>query len=440
MIGVESMRAVQASGRGCSMPESSHFFKAAINASAAMIHRRCLSTAALIMAFAPAACLLGGCGEQKAAAGPPNVEIVSVTQKDVPIVREWVATLTGLVNAQIRAQVSGYLVKQLYSNGDYVKKGTPLFQLDNRTFLAAVDQASGNLAQSKADLQKAQAQLGKTQLDVDRYTPLAKTGAISQQELDDAVQANLAAKGQVAAAKASIDATTAALQAAQLNLGYATVVAPIDGVAGISNAQVGDFVGPQSPNALTTVSTVDPILANITPSEQDYLKAMQVAVKQGLTDTQILSPLVWELELTDGSMYREKGRFYALDRQVNIQTGTILMQIKFPNPGRVLRPGGFGNIRTVARLEKNALLIPQRAVTDVQGKYLVAVVGADNKVSIRPVDAGEKVGTMWVITEGLHPGDRVVAEGTQKVQEGLLVNPKPFQEPTTANSTKGGLQ
>jgi membrane fusion protein, multidrug efflux system len=407
---------------------------------AAKTRRRSVFLAAVIVALAIAMCFVGGCGGEKAAAAPPNVEISPVVQKDVPIVREWVATLTGLVNAQIRAQVSGYLVKQLYANGAYVKKGTPLFQLDDRTFLAAVDQANGNLAQSKADLQKAQAQLGKTQLDVDRYTPLAKQGAISQQELDDAVQANLAAKGQVAAAKAAIDAATAALQSAQLNLGYATVVAPIDGVAGISNAQVGDFVGPQSLNALATISTVNPILANITPSEQDYLKTARVAAKEGLTDTQILSRLVWELELTDGSTYPEKGRFYALDRQVNIQTGAILVQIEFPNPGRMLRPGGFGNIRSVVKMEKGALLVPQRAVTDVQGKYLVAVVGTDNKVSIRSVDAGEKVGTMWVITEGLHPGDRVVAEGTQKVQEGLLVNPKPFQEPATANSTKGGLQ
>ncbi|HKD71410.1 MAG TPA: efflux RND transporter periplasmic adaptor subunit [Candidatus Acidoferrum sp.] len=412
-----------------------------MDAWAAMTHRRIVFLAAAIVALATAACFMGGCGgEQKAAAGPPNVEIATVVQKDVPIVREFVSTLTGLVNAQIRAQVSGYLVKQLYLNGAYVKKGSSLFQLDPRTFIAAVDQAAGNLAQAKADLQKAQAQLGKTQLDVDRYTPLAKTGAISQQELDDAVQANLAAKGQVAAAKASIDAGTAALESAKLNLGFATVVAPIDGVAGISNAQVGDFVGPQSTNALTTVSTVDPILANITPSEEDYLNAMKAAQKSGLTDIQILSPLVWELELTNGAIYGEKGRFYAMDRQVNIQTGTILLQIKFPNPGRVLRPGGFGNVRTVARLEKNALLVPQRAVTDIQGKYLIAVVGGDNKVSIRPVNVGEKVGTMWVITGGLHPGDQVVAEGTQKVQEGLLVNPKPFQEPAAANSTKGGLQ
>ena len=422
------------------MPNTSRFVTPVTKAPPTKIRWRSALLAAAIGALATTMCFIGGCSERKAAAGPPSVEIAPVMQKDVPIVREWVATLTGLVNAQIRAQVSGYLVKQMYSNGSYVKKGTPLFQLDDRTFIAAVDQANGNLAQAKADLQKAQAQLGKTQLDVDRYTPLAKQGAISQQELDDAVQANLAAKGQVAAAKAAIDASTAALESAKLNLGYATVVAPIDGVAGISNAQVGDFVGPQSTNALTTVSTVDPILANITPSEQDYLKSVRLAEKSGLTDTQVMTKLVWELELADGSTYPEKGRFYALNREVNIQTGAILVQIEFPNPGRMLRPGGFGNIRSVVRMQKNALLVPQRAVTDIQGKYLVAVVGADNKVTIRPVEAGEKVGTMWVITEGLHPGDRIVAEGTQKVEEGLLVNPKPFEEPATAKSSKGGIQ
>ena len=389
-----------------------------------------------------AATLLGfsGCEQEKPPATPPQVEVVDVVQKDVPITREWVTTLTGLINAQIRAQVSGYLLKQLYTNGTYVKKGTPLFELDQRPFEAAVDQAKGNLAQAKADLEKAQAQLGKTQLDVSRYTPLAKTGAISQQELDDAVQADLAAKGQVAAAKASIDASQAALESANLNLGYATVLAPINGVAGISNAQVGDFVGPQSANALTTISTVDPILANVTPSEDDYLRTVRAAQKFGLSDTEILSRLVWELELTDGSTYPQKGRFYALDRQVNVQTGAILLQIQFPNPGNMLRPGGFGNIRSVVTLQKGALLIPQRAVTDIQGKYLVAVVGADNKVDIRPVVAGAKYGTMWVITEGLKPGDRVVAEGTQKVHQGVVVNPKPYQTEAPANSAQGGIE
>jgi membrane fusion protein, multidrug efflux system len=299
----------------------------------------------------------------------------------------------------------------------------------------------GNLAQAKADLQKAEAQLGKTQLDVDRYTPLAKQGAISQQELDDAVQANLAAKGQVAAAKASIEANVAASESAKLNLGYATIVSPVDGVGGISTAQVGDFVGPTSPNPLTTVSTINPILATITPSEQNYLAVMRAAQKSGITDTQILSALVWDLELTDGTMYSQKGKFYALDRQVNVQTGAITLQLAFPNPNSMLRPGGFGNVRTVARLEKGALLIPQRAVTDVQGKYLVGVVGADNKASIRPVTVGDKVGTMWIISEGLKPNDRVVAEGTQKIRDGIVVNPKPFQEtaPTQGDSTKGGV-
>ena len=396
------------------------------------------------VALAAAISIAAGCGgEAKAPTAPPDVEIVSVQQKDVPIIREFVATLTGLVNAQIRAQVSGYLVKQLYINGAYVKKGTPLFQLDARTFQAAVDQAVGNLAQARADLEKANAQLGKTELDVKRYTPLAKQGAISQQELDDAVQANLAALGQVAAAKAAIDASQAASETARLNLGYATIVSPLDGVAGISSAQVGDFVGPNSTNALTAVSTVNPILATITPSETDYLRMMSFAAKTGKSETEILNSLVWDLELTDGSIYGQKGKFYALDRQVNIQTGAITLQIQFPNPGNVLRPGGFGNLRTVARVEKGALVVPQRAVTDIQGKYLVAVVGGDNKISIRPVVAGDKFGTLWIITDGLKSGDHVVAEGTQKVQEGLLVNPKPFQSSAPAelvNSTKGGIQ
>jgi len=425
------------------MPESQRYFSTKTNVRAVKQWLTRSSAACAAMALSASLLVLTGCEkEQKAQAAPPDVEVVTVTQKDVPITRGWVATLTGFVNAQIRAQVSGYIVKQLYTNGAFVKKGTPLFQLDARTFQASLDQATGNLAQAKADLQKAEAQLGKTQLDVDRYTPLAKQGAISQQELDDAVQANLAAKGQVAAAQASIEAAKAAAESARLNLGYATIVSPVDGVAGISNAQVGDFVGPQSPNPLTSVSTVNPILANITPSEQDYLRTVHAAQRLGTTDVDILKKLAWELETTDGTIYPLKGKFYALDRQVNIQTGAILVQIEFPNPSGVLRPGGFGNVRTVVRLEKGALLIPQRAVTDVQGKYLVGVVGADNKTNIRPVTVGDKIGTMWIISEGLKPGDRVVAEGTQKIRDGIVVNPKPFQEaaPASGDSPKGGVQ
>jgi membrane fusion protein, multidrug efflux system len=392
------------------------------------------------LTIALAMILLSGCGEKKKAEAVPDVEVVQVVQKDVPITREWVATLTGKVNAQIRAQVAGYLMSQTYQNGAYVKKGAPLFQLDPRTFEAAVGQATGVLQQTKGDLARAAAQQVKTQQDVTRYTPLAAQGAISQQELDDAIQNNLSALAQVEAAKAAIASAQASLVGAKLNLGFATITAPIDGIAGIANAQVGDFISPQSVNALTTISAVNPILVNFTPSEQDYLKASREIHKAGETDVQGLGKLVWQLELTDGSIYNHTGKFYALDRQVNVSTGAILLQVEFPNPDNLLRPGGFGNIRSVVRIEKNALLVPQRAVTDVQGKYLVAVVGADNKVSIRPVNAGEKVGTMWVIAEGLHPGDRIVAEGTQKVQEGSLVNPKPFQEPAAANSTKGGLQ
>ncbi len=321
-----------------------------------------------------------------------------------------------------------------------MKKGAPLFQLDPRTFQAALDQAKGNLAQARADLEKANAQLGKTQLDVARYTPLAKQGAVSQQELDDATQANLGAQGQVAVAKASIESAQAAVESAKLNLGFATVTAPIDGIAGIANAQVGDFVGPQTTNALTTISTINPILANVNPSEQEYLYAMREAEKAGETDVQALTKLPWSLELTDGTEYPLKGKFYALNRQVDVQTGSILVQIQFPNPGSLLRPGGFGNVRAVTTVLKGALLVPQRAVTDVQGKYLTAVVDSGNKIIIRPITVGAKVGTMWIVRDGLKPGDQVVAEGTQKVQDGSRINPTPYKagSPATANSTKGG--
>jgi len=380
-----------------------------------------------------------GCEKEKPPeAAPPVVEVVEVTQKDVPITKQWVATLTGKVNAQIRAQVAGYLMKQTYPNGAYVKKGTPLFQLDPRTFQAASDQAKGVMEQAQGELARAQAQQGKTQLDVTRYTPLAAQGAISKQELDDAVQANLAALAQVEAAKAAIAAAAASLESAKLNLGFSSITSPIDGVAGIANAQVGDFISPQGQNPLTTVSTVDPILANFTPSEQEYLRTMRNIEKGGETEKQALGRMKWELELTDGSIYPPTGKFYALDRQVDIGTGAILLQIEFPNPKRLLRPGGFGNIRSVVRVEKGALLVPQRAVSDVQGKYLIAVVGSDNKVTIRPVTAGEKVGSLWIITDGLRAGEHVVAEGIQKVRDGMHVNPKPYSPDSTASADSNG--
>jgi membrane fusion protein (multidrug efflux system) len=320
-----------------------------------------------------------------------------------------------------------------------VKKGMPLFQLDPRTFQAAVDQSKGVLEQAKGDLARAVAQQGKTQQDVNRYTPLAAQGAISKQQLDDAIQNNLSALAQMEASKAAITAAQASLEAAKLNLGFTTITAPIDGIAGIANAQVGDFISPQSPNPLTTISTVDPILVNFTPSEQDYLKSKRVLLKAGETEAQGLGRLVWQVELTDGSIYNHTGKFYAVDRQVDISTGSILMQVEFPNPEKMLRPGGFGNIRTVTRIDDGALVVPQRAVSEVEGKYLIAVVGSDNKVTIRHVVVGEKFDASWIITEGLKPGDRMIAEGAQKVQDGAQVNPKPYHPnlASSAASNKG---
>ena len=379
---------------------------------------------------------LSGCEtKQQAAPGPPPVEFIEVIQKDVPISKEWVATLDGFVNAQIRAQVKGLLVKQSYTNGAFVSKDSALFEIDPRPFQATLDQASANLEQAKANFQRAEAQLGKTELDVTRYTPLAKQSAISQQELDDAVQANLAAKAQVEQAKAAIASARAAEESARLDLSFTKIVSPIDGVSAIATAQIGDFVSPAG-EPLTTVSTINPILVNFTASEQEYLNAMKQAVALGGDEQTVLNKLEWQLRLSDGSIYPHKGHFYALDRQVDVRTGAILVKVEFPNPGNVLRPGGFGNISTVVRVQKNALLVPQRAVNELQGRYLVAVIGKGNKVSIRLIKVGPRVDTMWIVDEGLKPGDRIVAEGVQKVREGMEVQPKPFQQGSGAEGPK----
>jgi membrane fusion protein (multidrug efflux system) len=372
-------------------------------------------------------------------AGPPDVEVVEVVQRDVPITKDWVATLDGLVNAQIRAQVSGLLLKQNYTNGAFVRTGVPLFQIDPRPFQAALDQANGNLEEAKANLAVAQARLGKTEIDVARYTPLAKTSAISQQELDDAVQADLAAKAQVEGAQASIAGAQAAVEKARLNLGFTKITSPIDGVAAISTAQVGDLVGPPS-GALTTVSTVNPILANFNISETEYLNAMKIIAKGDINEDAALRKLDWKLRLADGTIYPLKGQFHALNREVDVRTGAILVQVQFSNPNNVLRPGGFGAISTVVRIQQNALLVPQRAVSELQAGYLVAVVGPDNKVIIQPVKMGQKSGDMWIVDEGLKRGERVVAEGVQKVQEGTQVNPKPYQSSSLAQEKSGSAK
>jgi membrane fusion protein (multidrug efflux system) len=394
--------------------------------------------------------------------GPPEVQVVQVEQKDVPIYSEWIATLEGMVNAEIKAQVTGYLLKQDYSEGTFVKKGQLLFEIDARPLQAALDQANGDLAkavgqlaqanaqllQANAQLLQAQANQGKTQLDVNRYIPLAKEKAVTEQDLDNAIQANLAAKALVQAANAGIETAKAAIlaaqaqvktakatvQTAQLNLGFTRITSLIDGVAGIATAQVGDLVSP-SGQALTTVSTLDPIKVYFTASEQEWLdwnrrfptEASRVAERK-------LLPL--ELILANGSTYPHQGFIYFSNREVNQTTGTIRIAGTFPNPENILRPGGYGRIRAATNMREGALLIPQRAVTELQGSYQVAVVGADNKVSIRTVKVGDRTGNMWIIEEGLKPGERVIAEGVQKVSAGALVNPKPFG--AAASETKGG--
>jgi membrane fusion protein, multidrug efflux system len=377
---------------------------------------------------------MAGCeAKQQAAPAPPSVEFIEVVQKDVPITKEWVATLDGFVNAQIRAQVKGLLIRQYYTNGAYVTKDSPLFEIDPRPFQAELDQASANLQQANATLQRAQAQRGKTELDVSRYTPLAKQSAISQQELDDAVQADLAAKAQVEQARAAIASAAATVDSAKLDVSFTKVISPIDGVAAIATAQIGDLVSSEG-QPLTTVSTINPILVNFTASEREYLNAMKQAASLGPNEQAVLTKLEWRLRLADGSIYPEKGRFYALDRQVDVRTGAILVKVAFPNPGNVLRPGGFGNISTTLRIQKNALLVPQRAVNELQGGYLVAVISNDNKVSIRPIKVGTRIDTMWIVDEGLKLGDRIVAEGVQKVRDGMEVHPKPFAAATSETS------
>ena len=366
-----------------------------------------------------------GCGKsEQSQPRPPEVEVVQVEQKDVPISKEWVGTLDGLVNAQIRPQVTGYLLRQNYKDGSFVKKGQLMFEIDPRTFQAAMDQAKGQLANAEQQLAQAEANQVKAQLDVNRYTPLAKEQAIPQQDLDNAVQANLAAQAQVRAAKGQIDAAKAQVDTAQLNLGFTKVVSLIDGIAGIAQAQIGDLVGPTS--LLTTVSKVDPIKVYFPVSERgylDYMKENPDPVKRAAQEKQLGLQLI----LADGSLYPYKGTFSFADREVDVKTGTLRLQGLFPNPGNILRPGQFARVRAIVTTKKGALLVPQRAVTEVQGSYQVAVVGNDNKVSIRPVKVGERVGTEWIIEEGLKPGEKVVAEGTQRVKAGMTVAPKPFK-------------
>jgi RND family efflux transporter MFP subunit len=414
------------------------------------LHARNLLVLPALVVLAASLVTLGCSVTASAPSGfpPPAVEVVAVEQKDMPTYREWIGTLDGYVNAPIKAQVTGYLLRQDYVEGSFVKKGQSLFEIDPRPFQAAVDQAEGQLAQANGQLATAKAQLiqaranlvsaeasqHRTQLDVEKYTPLAKAQAVTQQDLDNAIQNNLSALAQVRASEAAVETSKAQIEAAQAgvqaakanvettryNLGFTHLISPIDGIAGIATSQVGTLVSAASA-AVTTVSTLDPIRANFTVSEQEYLSFRR---ESGVE----VSKLPLDLILSDGSTYERKGQFFFADREVNQSTGSIQLTALFPNPGNVLRPGQYGKVRAVLGTKKGALLVPQRSVTELQGVFQVAVVDAQNKVAIVNVKPGERVGTQWVIDEGLKPGDRVVAEGVQKVGPGATVVPQ----------TKGG--
>ena len=416
----------------------------------------------------------------QAAPRPLDVGVVRVEQKDVPVYSEWIGTTDGMVNADIKAQVAGYLLRQDYKEGSFVKKGQLLFEIDPRPFQAALDQANGQVAQfqgqleqansqvtqaeaqvaqansqllqSQAQLAQAQANQVKTQLDVNKYAPLAAQKAVTQQDYDNAVQTNVVAKAQVEAARAGVEAARAQLRAAnaqigtakaaiatakgqianaqaavrtaELNLGFTRVISPIDGIAGIAQAQVGNLISTTSA-PLTTVSTVDPIKVYFTLSEQAYLnfnKRNLIAAQRGGS----VARIELELILADGTSYPQKGSFFFADRQVDQKTGAIRMASIFPNPGNVLRPGQYGRVRAVTTTKTDALLVPQRAVTELQGSYQVAVVGGDNKIEMRAVKVGDRTGAMWIIEDGLKAGESVVVEGIQRVRPGAMVNPKPY--------------
>jgi membrane fusion protein, multidrug efflux system len=330
---------------------------------------------------------------------PPEVQVVAVEQRDVPVYHEWVGTLEGEVNATISAQVSGYLLTRNYQEGSIVTNGQVLFQIDDRTYKAALDQAM--------------AKVGKSEMDVQRYTPLAKTQAISQQELDDAIQQNLA--------------NEASAEAARLNYQFCKILSPVDGVAGLAQAQVGDLLGPSS-GALTTVAQINPIRVYFSVSQQLMTRIQERMIADGkrlrgqLGDGEYQGPPL-ELTLAGDGVYPLKGRVRFVNNLVDVKTGTVRVVGEFDNPQNLLVPGMFVNVRALLDTDKGALLVPQSAVMDMQGRYLIAVVGADNKVSIRPVMAGETIGQQWVITGNIKAGDRVVSEGVQKVREGAEVNP-----------------
>jgi len=401
--------------------------------------------------------LSAGCGQGQggpAAPPPPPVEVAEVLQRDVPVYSEWIASTDGAVNATIRAQVQGYLVAQRYREGDLVEKGQPLFEIDARPFQATLDQAEAaeqqavaaltqaeaTLEQSKADVAKQEALWVNAKANYNRFKELVGRGAVAQKDVDDATGAERATYAAVTSAKANVSAAQAAIgvqraaiaaaraaaEKARVDLGFTKILAPVTGIAGIAKAQIGDLVGPPpgSTEELTTVSTVDPIKVYVPMSEQEYLAGARRGRDTGG------GPV--ELFLADGSRHPQTGRFAFADRQVDVQTGTIKVAALFPNPGSLLRPGQFARVRAQRGVKARALLVPQRAVMELQGAYQVAFVGADQKVDIRPVKVGQQVDSLWVIEEGLRPGERVVVEGLQKVRPGMVVTATPYTAPATS--------
>ncbi len=364
--------------------------------------------------------LIVGCRESATApnAPPPVVEVTPVLQKDVPIIQEWVANVDGFVNAQIQPQVSGYLVAQNFREGSFVKKGQTLFEIDQTPMQASLELAQAQLAESKA-------QEVRARQDVDRDRPLAEARAIAQSQLDGDTQT-------LQAAQAVVKAQQAQVQLAQINLGYTKVRSLIDGVAGIANGQIGNLVGPTT--VLTTVSQIDPVKVYFALGENEYIrfaKRINEAASGRAGPPQTQTPL--RLILSDGTTYGLPGKMYFADRQVDPQTGSIRVAAVFPNPNGLLRPGQFGRLRAQTDVLLNALVVPQMAVNEIQGTYQLAVLGSDNKVEIRAVTVGPRVGSEWVITDGLKVGEQVIVQGIQRVRPGATVQPKPYQVPAAKN-------
>jgi len=354
-----------------------------------------------------------GCSTEaeKPAAPPPEVTVTPVIERDVPIYHEWVGTMVGNVDADIRPKVEGFLLTRLYTEGSFVQKGQAMFKLDERQAQAAVEQAQGNLERARAALTQAQ-------IDVRRYTPLVVQKAVSQAELDKAVSTEKAATAQVAADQAALDN-------AKLNLNWTAVTSPISGIVGVAKVGIGDLMNPNT--VMTTISSVDPIYVDINVAEQDYLRFKRDKPQAGRQNL--------ELILGDGTVFPRSGSLLFVNREVDSRTGTIQVRCAFPNPGNVLRPGQYARIRAVTELRKGALLVPQQSVSELQGVYQVAVVSDDRIVAVKNVKLGPQAGDLWVIESGLQTGDKVVVDGLQRIRSGIAVAPSPFKNTQASAGT-----